>query len=86
MDFMSHPLDGCDQRDDAPSVFAKQPLSPERADRGAMSSAVAGPVRGCHHYLGIWGAWEDPVAEATPRVWKGLRAIRESAARQCTEM
>ena len=57
---MSHPLDGCDQRDDAPSVFAKQPLPPERADRGAMSSAVAGSFRGAIIIWGFGGARQIP--------------------------
>lgn len=53
-DFMSHVLDGCDRRDDAPCVFAQQPLPPERADCGAMSSAVAGPLWGATIILGGW--------------------------------
>lgn len=32
----------------------KQSLTPGRADRGAMDSAVAGLLRGATHYLGGW--------------------------------
>ena len=80
---MSHVVDRCDRRDDAVTVFAKRSLPPERADRGAMGSAVAGLFRGATI---IWGVGRS-VAEATSRGHKGLlRAIRERAARQCAGM
>lgn len=68
--------------------MTKWPLPPGRADRGAMSSAVAGPLGGAQPLSeGDLGGLGRSVADATPTVQKGLlRAIRETAARQCTGM
>ncbi len=74
-DFTSHVLEGRDRRDEAPSVFAKQPLPPENGGRGAM---CGGPLKGVPPLSGGGRSLQRQLCRVQhPRVRKGLRAIRE---------